>query len=159
MLADADLHQLLFNTAKQMKKIIDRKASQLRLLNEKLKIAFDELNTFSYTVSHDLRNPLSSVKGFVELMLMDEETLTEDMKFMLGRVLANAKKMELMIQEILKYSKAGVLSVDRNPINMKSILEEIKQELSVGMKHPELEIIIGASPDVHGDVTMVTQIF
>ena len=122
---------------------INRKASELRILNEKLKIAYDELNTFSHTVSHDLRNPLSSVKGFIELLLMDEETLTEDMKFILGRVLANANKMEIMIREILKYSKAGAVPVTRAPVNMKTILEEIKQELIIGMKHPELEIIIG----------------
>ena len=95
---------------------INRKASELRILNEKLKIAYDELNTFSHTVSHDLRNPLSSVKGFIELLLMEEETLTEDMKFILGRVLANANKMESMIQEILKYSKAGALPVTRAPV-------------------------------------------
>jgi chemotaxis family two-component system sensor kinase Cph1 len=138
---------------------INRKASELRILNEKLKTAYDELTTFSYTVSHDLRNPLSSVKGFIELLLMEEETLTEDMKFILGRVLANANKMEIMIQEILKYSKAGSLPVIQAPVDMKTILEEIKQELIVGMKHPELEIIIGTTPLVHGDPMMVNQIF
>jgi chemotaxis family two-component system sensor kinase Cph1 len=138
---------------------INRKASELRILNEKLKIAYDELNTFSHTVSHDLRNPLSSVKGFIELLLMEEEKLTEDMKFILGRVLANANKMEIMIQEILKYSKAGVLQVVPTPVNMKTILEEIKQELIIGMKHPELEIIIGPTPLVHGDPIMLNQIF
>jgi two-component system, chemotaxis family, sensor kinase Cph1 len=138
---------------------INRKATELRVLNEKLKIAYDELNTFSHTVSHDLRNPLSSVKGFIELLLMEEETLTEDMKFILGRALVNANKMEIMIREILKYSKAGSLPVARSPVNMKIILEEIKQELIIGMKHPELEIIIGHTPLIHGDPVMVNQIF
>jgi chemotaxis family two-component system sensor kinase Cph1 len=138
---------------------INRKATELRVMNEKLQIAYEELNSFSYTLSHDLRNPLSSVKGFTELMLMEEQTLTDDMKFMLGRVLANATKMEIMIREILKYSKAGRLPAAREPVNMKIILDEIKQELIIGLQHPELEIIIGHTPQVFGDPIMVTQIF
>ena len=138
---------------------INRKASEIRLLNEKLKIAYDELNSFSHTISHDLRNPLSSVKGFVELLLMEEETLPEDMKFILERVLANANKMEVMIREILKYSKAGSVPVAREPVDMKTILEEIKLEMLIGTKHRELEIVIGNTPLIHGDAMMVNQIF
>jgi len=138
---------------------INRKASEIRLLNEKLKTAYDELDSFSHTVSHDLRNPLSSVKGFIELLLMEEETLSEDMKFILGKVLSNANKMEIMIREILKYSKAGSMPVTPEPVDMKTILDEIKLEMLVGMKHQELEIVIGPTPLVHGDPMMVNQIF
>ena len=133
--------------------------AELRVLNEKLRIAYDELNAFSHTVSHDLRNPLSSIKGFTELLLMEEETLTEDMKFILGRVLANANKMEIMIREILNYSKAGSQPITRVPVDMKRMLEEIKEELIIGLKQPGLEIIIGPAPMIYGDPVMINQIF
>ncbi len=138
---------------------ISRKATELRILNEKMKVAYDELNTFSYTVSHDLKNPLSSIKGFTELILLDDKTLSEDLKFMLSRVLANATKMEVMIREILSYSKAAAEAVVLRPVNMKEILEEIKQELIIGINHPGLEIHVGETPVVDADRMMIIQIF
>ena len=138
---------------------INRKANELRLLNEKLKVAYEELTTFSYTISHDLKNPLSSIKGFTELLLLEENTLPEESKFMLTRVLANANKMDSMIYEVLNYSKAGAQSIARRQINMKEVLEEIRQELIIGTKHSGLEIMIGQTPSLSGDKIMVTQIF
>ncbi|HSZ31799.1 MAG TPA: ATP-binding protein [Puia sp.] len=138
---------------------INKKASELRVLNEKLKAAYDELDTFSYTISHDLKNPLSSIKGFTELLLLEENTSPEDLKFMLTRVLANATKMELMIKEVLDYSKATAQSITRKTVNMRELLEEIKQELIVGTKNADLEITIGQTPSLNGDQIMLTQIF
>lgn len=138
---------------------INKRATELRILNEKLTVAYDELNTFSYTISHDLRNPLSSIKGFTELLLMEENNSPEELKFMLTRMLANANKMELMIKEVLSYSKAGAEAFIRRQVNMKEILDEIKQELIIGTHHPELEIVIGQTPPLNVDPIMIMQIF
>jgi two-component system, chemotaxis family, sensor kinase Cph1 len=138
---------------------INRKATELRLLNEKLKLAYDELTTFSYTISHDLRNPLSSINGFAQLLLSEENLSPDDLKFMLERILANTQKMAVMIKEVLEYSQAGSQPITRKPIDVKSILEEIRQELIVGTNHPDLKIDIGQTPPINGDHTMVMQIF
>ena len=138
---------------------INRRASELRLLNEKLKGAYDELATFSYTISHDLKNPLSSIKGFTELILSDESPLTPDQKFMLERVQANANKMQRMIADVLEYSKAGSGIIFKKNLDMKEILSELIQELLIGTNHPYLEIAIVETPPVKGNKTMVIQIF
>jgi chemotaxis family two-component system sensor kinase Cph1 len=138
---------------------INRKATELKILNEKLKVAYDELTAFSYTISHDLKNPLSSIKGFTELILAEDHMPAEELKFMLERVLANTAKMERMIKEVLNYSKAGGQPISGKQLNMKKILEEIKQELMIGTNRPGLEIIVGRTPALNGDQIMVMQIF
>ena len=138
---------------------INRKATELRLLNEKLKQANDELTTFSYTISHDLRNPLSSVNGFAQLLLLEEDMGADDRKYMLERILANTKKMDRMIKHVLEYSQAGGQPIIRKQIDMKAMLEEIKLEMITGTNHPDLKIHIGQTPPISGDYTMIMQIF
>ncbi|RZK13477.1 MAG: GAF domain-containing protein, partial [Flavobacterium sp.] len=67
---------------------INKKANEIRLLNDKLQAAYEELDTFSYTISHDLRTPLTSIKTYSEL-LMRNDKIDETGRKMLGRVLAS----------------------------------------------------------------------
>ncbi len=138
---------------------INRKATELRLINEKLKLANDELTTFSYTISHDLRNPLSSINGFAQLLLLEENMSAADSKYMLEKILANSNKMERMIKEVLEYSQAGSQPIIRKQIDVKAMLEEIKLEMITGTNHPNLKIHIGQTPSLSGDHTMIMQIF
>ncbi len=138
---------------------INRKATELRIVNEKLKLANDELTTFSYTISHDLKNPLSSINGYAQLLLLEGDTAPDDLKFMLERILANTKKMDRMIKEVLRYSQAGSLAISSKQIDVSAVLEEIRQELIIGTNHPDLKIDIGQTPQFNGDRTMITQIF
>lgn len=137
---------------------INRKASELRELNEKLKIAYDNLDSFSYTISHDLKNPLSSIHGFSEYLL-NEDPSPDETKMMLERILLSARKMNSMINDILSYSQAGRASREFSLLNMGKILEEIKQELIIGDPNRDIEIRIEEAPPFFGDETMITQVF
>ena len=108
-----------------------------------MKLANDELTTFSYTISHDLRNPLSSINGFAQLLLLEENMSAADSKYMLEKILANSNKMERMIKEVLEYSQAGSQPIIRKQIDVKAMLEEIKLEMITGTNHPNLKIHIG----------------
>ncbi|MCP6600537.1 hypothetical protein NL513_29595, partial [Klebsiella pneumoniae] len=50
---------------------INQKAGAIRMLNERLKQAYEELDTFSFTISHDLKNPLSTIKGYAQMLTRD----------------------------------------------------------------------------------------
>ena len=138
---------------------IKRKANEIRQLNERLKLAYEELDTFSYTVSHDLRTPLSSIKSYSELLLANNKHLDENAKRILGRINACADKMALLIKEILNYSSVGKADIDKEPIDMALIVNEVKADIIEAL-HPEnLELIIGETPDISGDKVMIKQVF
>ncbi|MDB5019087.1 MAG: histidine kinase [Pedobacter sp.] len=137
---------------------ISRKASELRLLNERLKVAYDELDAFSYTISHDLKNPLASIKSYAQL-LPRKFDLEPDAKHMVGRILNAADRMQNMITEVLNYSQVGQSVTNWNTVNMHALLDELRLELMISSHQDHLQINIGHVEEIHGDQTMVQQVF
>ncbi|MGN7204881.1 ATP-binding protein [Pedobacter sp. SAFR-022] len=137
---------------------ISRKATELRVLNEKLKEAYDELDAFSYTISHDLKNPLSSIKSYSQILLRNF-TLEPKAQHMVSRILTGAEKMQSMIQDVLSYSKAGQGQSEYKLVNMENLLNELKQELLISYNDTDVEININGVEDIYGEETMVMQVF
>lgn len=137
---------------------ISRKAAEIRLINERLKVAYDELDAFSYTISHDLKNPLSSIKSYAQL-LPRKFNLEPNAQVMVDRIYKAAGKMQDMISEVLSYSQVGQALTNRKTIRMKDLLTELKDELQVSSTAENLVIHIGNTEEVEGDETMVQQVF
>ncbi len=138
---------------------INRQANEIRLLNEKLKQAYEELDTFSFTVSHDLRTPLSTIKNYSELLLEANQSLDDDAKRILRKVIAGADKLNFLIKEVLNYSRVGRADLEYTDIDMKSLVDEIKNDLVVALNIRDLQFEVGDTPLLYGDRTMVTQVF
>jgi chemotaxis family two-component system sensor kinase Cph1 len=138
---------------------IKRKANEIRLLNEKLVHAYTELETFSYTISHDLRTPLSSIKGYSELLVASNTSLDENALYVLGRIGKCTDRMELLITEILNYSRVGREEIVYVDIDMKQLIGDIKAEINDSQISQNLELTIGSTPVISGDKTMIGQVF
>lgn len=140
--------------------IVVQKANQIRLLNEQLRVAYEELDAFSYTVSHDLRAPLSSVKSYSEVILEEySDELNEDVHYLLGKIIGASDRMSSLIQHILHYSRMGRTELSAQSLDMKAMLQLLREELLVSQKGRHLQIRIANTPAVYGDPTMVSQIF
>jgi len=137
---------------------INKKANEIRLLNEKLQAAYEELDTFSYTISHDLRTPLTSIKTYAELMLKNK-SIDDHGKKMLDRILTGADKMNFLIKEILNLARVGRSEINFETVNMQSLLNEIGTEVWAAFKADRAEFILGQLPDLKGDKTMIAQVF
>lgn len=135
---------------------IKRKANEIRLLNEKLVLAYEELDTFSYTVSHDLRTPLSSIKGYSELLL-NNESLDDNAKKILERIRKCTDKMAQLITEVLNYSRVGQSKVEKSTVDMAKMIEEVRSEV-IESQNIDLDFILGETPAVSGDQTMIKQV-
>lgn len=139
---------------------INERANQIRKLNEQLTQAYEELDTFSFTISHDLKTPLSSVKNYAELLLENGESYDyASARPMLEKIVKGADKMNLLIKEVLGYSRIGRQNLKPENIRMKEMLEDIKTELKMAYQSVEPEINIIDSPDISGDVIMMYQVF
>jgi chemotaxis family two-component system sensor kinase Cph1 len=127
-------------------------------LNDKLKEANDKLDAFSYTMSHDLKNPLTTIKSYSQILKKNLK-LEPCEQSMLEGILASAKRMQSMIEEVLHYSKAGQIKAKHSSVDMTLLLEDLKQQLLVAHEPLPVTINIGPSPPLYGDKTMIQQVF
>jgi PAS domain S-box-containing protein len=95
-----------------------------------------ELESFSYSVSHDLRTPLRAIHGYAR-MLEDSynSILDENGKRILGEVEHNAKKMGMLIDDLLAFSRLGREAVKKSTVNMNELTEAVLLELKQSVPH------------------------
>lgn len=138
---------------------INKKAGEIRILNERLKRAYDELDTFSYTISHDLRTPLTSIKSYTELVISSNQSLDEKGKMLLGRVVAGADKMGFLINEILKLARVGRAELELESLDMDKLIHETAAEVTSSINSPNLEMVFGYLPPIAGSYALISQVF
>lgn len=137
---------------------ISRKATEIRILNERIKTAYEELDAFSYTISHDLKNPISSIKGYSQLLVRNQ-SLDEKAINMVKRIEAGADKMKGMIGDVLHYSLVSKAKKKAATVDMAKLLNDLKEELIAGNIETVLKIDIVKTIDIVGDETMIMQVF
>jgi chemotaxis family two-component system sensor kinase Cph1 len=137
---------------------INQKAGAIRLLNEKLKLAYEELDTFSFTISHDLKNPLSTIKSYSQI-LSRNGNLEPKAQQIMDRIIVGADKMNLMINEVLGYSRLGRSEIQLSEIKMRPIIDDLIRDLLIAYNSPDAEVKIGQTPDIYGDPVMISQVF
>lgn len=100
---------------------------KLNRTNDDLRKSNSELDKFVYSVSHDLRAPLTSMQGIVELTELETaEELTAKHMQMLEKSIS---KLDSFIADILNYSRNSRLDIKRENVNFKELLEDIAREL------------------------------
>jgi chemotaxis family two-component system sensor kinase Cph1 len=137
---------------------INQKAGAIRQLNERLKEAYEELDTFSYTISHDLKNPLSTIKGYAQ-MLKRDESINPNSRDVLTRISHKVDRMNVMINEVLEYSRIGRQELEFVSVDVSTIINEHIKDLKVAYNASQLKINIGQTPPVQGDPMMISQVF
>lgn len=134
------------------------KSAAIRELNARLKAAYEELDTFSYTISHDLKNPLSAIQSYSQLLLRSKNIPDRDKGFA-ERIQDRSLKMTQMINEVLNHSRIGRSDVVHTTINMTAVINDIITELEAIYTNPSLKIILKDTPEISGDQIMLTQVF
>ncbi len=137
---------------------INLKAGALRVLNEKLRVAYDELDAFSYTISHDLKNPLAAIKSYAQVLGRAKE-FGERERAMASKISNRADQMNYMIVEVLNYSRVGRQAVEFKKIQIAPIISDIIRDLEMIYGADNFRITIGEIPDVMGDRLMLSQVF
>ncbi|GAA4092190.1 ATP-binding protein [Mucilaginibacter panaciglaebae] len=137
---------------------ITQKAGAIRMLNERLKQAYEELDTFSFTISHDLKNPLSTIKGYAQ-MLSRSSNLELRTQNVLTKIDSKVDRMNSMINEVLEYSRIGRVDLDPVEIDVATIIDDHIRDLKLVYSADHLKVNIKNTPPVMGDPTMISQVF
>jgi PAS domain S-box-containing protein len=120
-----------------------------------------ELQSFVYTVSHDLKAPLVSLEGFSS-MLIDKykESLDETGQLYLSRIQANAQKMGDLIQDLLELSRIGRVVHDYEPVDVMEIIQEAIETLQIQLSERGTELVIHDNlPTIVCDRVRIKQVF
>jgi len=95
-----------------------------------LKAAYDELESYSYAVAHDLRSPLRIINGFAAALLEDLPNLPADSRGHLARIMEASRKMGELIDGLLKLSQMARGDLQREPVNLSAIGTRLLRDLA-----------------------------
>ncbi len=133
-------------------KIVER-TTQLESVNK-------ELESFSYSVSHDLRAPLRAISGNSKILEEDySEKFDEEGKRALNSIRHYSKNMGELIDDLLAFSRLGRKQVSVSDINMNNLVRTIKAELPPSDQDARTEFRILALPPAKGDVSLIKQVW
>lgn len=123
-----------------------------------LEAANKELESFSYSVSHDLRAPLRAVDGYAQMLAEDYgERMDDEGRRLLGVVRASAGQMGRLIDDLLKFSQVGRRALARAPVDMRALAGEVVAELSPAW--PKTRVELGALPALAGDRALLRHVW
>jgi PAS domain S-box-containing protein len=125
-----------------------------------LSVANEELEAFSYTVSHDLRAPLRGMQGFAQAVQEDYAAqLDEDGREYLDRIIRAARRMESLIQDLLDYSRLSRGQVQLRPASLQMAVDEALQQLAEDIARSRAQLHVERPlPAVQAHPTLLVQV-
>jgi PAS domain S-box-containing protein len=121
-----------------------------------LQAANRELETFTYSVSHDLRQPLRHIDGFLgKLKKRLGQTLDDESQRYMATISAAALRMAVLIDDLLSFSRSGRFEMTKAPVDLGALAQEVVAELEPATQDRVVEWRIGELPVVIGDRAML----
>lgn len=139
-------------------------AEQLQDLTEQLEERVEErtaeLESFAYSVSHDLRVPLRAIDGYTQLLSENHaHRLNDEGQRLLTVVRENTRKMGTLIDDLLTLSRVGRCEMDEKPLDMNSLVRDAYEDLRRASPHANgVSLDVRALPEAVGDPSMMRQV-
>lgn len=125
-----------------------------------LKQANEELETFSYSVSHDLKAPLRSLQGFSKLLIENYKgKFDADADRWLNFIAENANRMGILINDILNFSRISRSNLNTVSVSMQQLVEELFNNEKANYPGKNIELHMGQLENADGDRAMLGQVW
>ena len=149
-----DAHGTLIGFAK-----VTRDLTERRRVEQALAQSNQELERFSYSVSHDLRAPLRAINGYAQALFQDHAAqLDAESKRLLTVIRDSAKLGGELIDALLNFSRVGRQALARTPVDLKALVESVVTELGRDATGIAVETVIHPMPPVTGDPALLRQV-
>jgi PAS domain S-box-containing protein len=151
----------------QLKKVED----DIRRLNEELEMrvtertrdlemANRELDSFSYSVSHDLRAPLRAIDGYSMILLQEYgKNLPKEIISYLEKIRENTGRMGVLIDELLNFSRMSRLPLNRFLVDPSSIVREAYEEFRLETTGRQIDLVIKEMPTCSADPALLNHVY
>jgi signal transduction histidine kinase len=143
-----------------------RASKRIELLNQELLLQSSniqttnkELESFAYSVSHDLRAPLRHIDGYANLLLEATSSLGEEGARYLRKISDSSKQMGLLIDNLLAFSRMGRTEMHRAWTDSEKLIEEVREELAPEMEGRTIDWKIETLPQVYVDKILFKQVW
>ncbi|ORW97901.1 histidine kinase [Mycobacterium szulgai] len=141
-------------TSREARELLDEQAIELRRSNA-------ELEQFAYVASHDLQEPLRKVASFCQLLEKRYGDQLDDRGLeYIGFAVDGAKRMQVLINDLLSFSRVGRLGAKYTEVNLDTALDTAVANLDAAIEESGAEVVYGQRlPQVMGDPTLLTMLW
>jgi two-component system sensor histidine kinase/response regulator len=131
-----------------------------RRRSEELAVAYQDLESFSYSISHDLRAPLRIIDSYAQILEEDYgKGLEEEARRVIGTIRNGSRKMDQLIVGLLEFSRIGRQRLESEPIDMTLLAQAAMADVMAGYAGPAPCIDIEQLPEAAGDATVLRQVW
>ena len=124
-----------------------------------LEAANSELESFNYSVSHDLRSPLTTIGGFCELLLgLGKSHLDDQCKSIIRHMRGTVRHMDQLIESLLNFSRISNRDLKREQVNLSLIVNTVASQLKMRDPHRQVEFNIADKLLVEGDAKLLREV-
>jgi light-regulated signal transduction histidine kinase (bacteriophytochrome) len=143
----------LRNLNTELEQRVTNRTAQLEAANK-------ELESFSYSVSHDLRAPVRAIGGFSKMLWdLHADQLDAEAKRKLGIIQSETQRMGNLIDDLLAFSRLGRQDIQRSDLDMQNMARSMYERLYAQHQGPQVEFRIGSLPHAKGDRVLLEQVW
>jgi signal transduction histidine kinase/DNA-binding response OmpR family regulator len=152
-LQQARLHEQVQRYAVELEQRVATRTAELQATNA-------ELQSFSYSVSHDLRTPLRSIQSFAQILLEDYagrlDAVGQDCA---RRIVAAARRMDALTEDLLAYARLGRVAVELKPVSLEAVVDDVLAQLEAEIQGKKACVTVEKPlPQVMGQYATLVQV-
>ena len=131
---------------------IDADVTEIKIIEAALRLSNEELEAFSYSVSHDLRAPLNTINGFSSLLNIElAASAGEKVSHYLSRIQSGVVQMGQLIEDLLSLAQVARAQLRREPVNLSLMACRILKEWQARQPERQVSVDIQSDLQAHGD--------
>ena len=145
-------HALAASRANELEKVVEKRTADLREMVQ-------QLETFSYSIVHDMRAPLRAMRSFAAALRQEQgDKLNDQGRDYLNRIGASAARMDALITDVLAFSRIGTGETELRRVDLKKLVRDIVNQYPQFQENAEAIDITEPLPTVLGNAALLTQI-
>jgi PAS domain S-box-containing protein len=154
--AEADIRQL----NAELEARVEQRTAELAIANQELTQANADLESFAYSVSHDLRSPLRAINGFANIFEEDYGTGLDSTAIEhLHIIQQQAKHMGALIDGLLQFSRLGRQPLHKQTVNCNALIAKVWQDLGLERGDRQIQFTVDELPPCQADPILLQQVW